>query len=417
MRSRGRMETSMGNRALGGDGESPPHSGGQVGRFSSDAERIASFGRAIDALKRDVEARVGADDVAHIRGVRAVSIALEVAGRGLIHFSLEPVSFGLGVAALSIHKALELMEIGHSALHGAYDRLPGAEAFWADTFCWRAPIDEESWREAHNIRHHQYTNVAGRDPDLDFGGLRLSRRVRYRSLHALQPVSNLATWLNFSMAIGLHVTGLIDVYFGRNEPLQLRDRSARSVARAHARFLRKAAAYTAREYVLFPALAGPFFWKVLLGNLLSEVARDLYAGATIYCGHVGATDFPADTRARGRAQFYVAQIEATCNIDVPPLVSVLSGALDRQIEHHLFPRLPPNRLREIAPRVREICREHGVPYREETWPRRLRTVLRILTSLRHDDSECSEREPPRGGGHSECPAEWSRDPSRALGVL
>src|SRR5690606_34470202 len=256
---------------------------------------------------------------------------------------------------------------------------------------------------------YQYTSIVGRDPDLAFGGLRLSPRVRYRPLHALQPVSNLATWLNFATAINAHVTGLLDVYFGGGDdkPLQLRDRSLRSVVRAHRRFFRKAAAYYAREYVLFPMLAGPFFWKVLLGNVLSEIARDVYAGAIIYCGHVGATDFPADTRATGRAQFYVAQVEATCNTDVPPLVSVLSGALDRQIEHHLFPRLPPNRLREIAPRVRELCREHGISYREETWPRRLRSVLRVLTSLRHDDSEFSGSVSSRRRERSEPPDESS----------
>ena len=54
---------------------------------------------------------------------------MEVLGRGLIFFSPEPVSFLLGVGALWIHKQLQATEMGHTALHGAYDRLPGAEAF------------------------------------------------------------------------------------------------------------------------------------------------------------------------------------------------------------------------------------------------------------------------------------------------
>jgi linoleoyl-CoA desaturase len=47
----------------------------------------------------------------------------------------------------------------------------------------------------------------------------------------------------------------------------------------------------------------------------------------------------------------------------------------------LFPRLPPNRLRQIAPRVREICEKHGLRYRSDTWPRTLRSVFGELRRL------------------------------------
>ncbi|HEX6242459.1 MAG TPA: hypothetical protein VFZ61_16215, partial [Polyangiales bacterium] len=265
--------------------------------FESDTERLASFQRGLEQLLEQVEARLGAEDVAHILRVRKLSRRLEIAGRTLLHLSLEPVSFGAAVACLSAHKALELMEIGHTALHGTYDKLPGAEAFHSKTFRWRAPIDEDGWRTGHNVRHHQYTNIAGRDPDLDFGGLRLSARIPHKWQHRFQPLSNLMTWAGFANGINLHVTGLLDVYLGKGDPPVLKNRDWSSVRAAHATFLRKYVRYHAREYVLFPLLAGPFFAKVLLGNVLSEMGRDLYAGAVIYCGHVGASDFPEHTRA------------------------------------------------------------------------------------------------------------------------
>ena len=182
-------------------------------------------------------------------------------------------------------------------------------------------------------------------------------------------------------AIGVHVTGLIDVYTpGRNAHV-LKDRSWRRILSAHRAGLGKLLRYYGREYVLYPMLAGPFFWKTLLGNVLSEVGKDLYAGATIYCGHVGARDYPPGTRAKSRAEWYVMQVEASRDFEVPALVGLLCGGLERQIEHHLFPRLPPNRLREIAPRVRAICEEHGVTYRTGTWPATLLDVLRTLRRL------------------------------------
>jgi linoleoyl-CoA desaturase len=348
-------------------------------RFASEADRLASFQQSLDELLKETEEKLGAQDVAHIHRIRKLSNVLQVVGRTMLHVSVEPFSFGVGVATLSAHKALELMEIGHTVLHGAYDKLDGAEPYRSKTFCWRAPIDEGSWRTGHNVRHHQYTNIASRDPDLDFRGLRLSARIPRKRLHALQPFSNFLTWTGFANGINLHVTGMLDIYF----PDGAASRDWQAIRKAHAAFLRKYLRYHAPEYVVYPALAGPFFWKVLLGNIFSEVARDVFAGAVIYCGHVGAHDYPPDTRAGSRAVFYVMQAEGAWNIDLPYALSVLAGGLDKQIEHHLFPRLPPNRLREVAPRVRAICEAHGVTYRSDRWPGRLRTLARQLSQLSH----------------------------------
>jgi fatty acid desaturase len=109
-------------------------------------ERIASFERAIDALRREVEAELGDHDLAHIRRIASLSRRLQVLGRALLHVSFEPATFGLGVCALWLHKQLEA-----------------------------------HWRTVHNVRHHHYTNIAGRDPDMQFGIVRLSARVPYRS--------------------------------------------------------------------------------------------------------------------------------------------------------------------------------------------------------------------------------------------
>ncbi len=349
--------------------------------FADDDARLRSLQRSLDAVRERVESELGAADTAHIARIGKLSQRLEWVGRALIHVSLDPLTFATGVAALSGHKLLELTEIGHMALHGAFDKIDAPERFHSKTFVWKAPIDEESWRVGHNVRHHQYTNVAGRDPDLDFGGLRLSDRIPHRALHRLQPLSNLLTWAGFANGINLHVTGLLDVYLGKGEPFVLKDRSWKSLREAHLRFVRKYARYHAREYVLFPLLAGPFFAKTLLGNVLSDFVRDVFAGAVIYCGHVGVRDFPADARAGSRAAWYAMQVEAAANLDLPPWLSLLTGGLDKQIEHHLFPRLPPNRLREIAGEVQAICEAHGVRYEHGPWPERLKLVWRTLREL------------------------------------
>jgi fatty acid desaturase len=355
-----------------------------------DADRFRRFGEELDDVKERVLAQVGEEDVRYVRRMNAFSRAMEVAGRGLIFFSPEPVTFLLGVAALWIHKQLQATEVGHTALHGAYDRLPGAEKFASRTFRWDTPIDEESWRYAHNVRHHGNTNVVGRDPDIHFGTVRLTERTPWNPRHRTQLAVALAViFPNFSFFIGSHVSGLNDVFLDNGLPEQLDilpDRSKESVRKAWRQGLRKYVPYYLYNYVLWPALAGPMFWKVLLGNWLAETLRDVYSAATIFCGHVGddVESYSPGTKAHGRGQWYAMQIEAANDFEVSWPVSVLCGALDKQIEHHLFPTLAPQRLRQIAPEVRAICDRYGVAYKTDTWGRTLRKALGHIGRLASD---------------------------------
>jgi linoleoyl-CoA desaturase len=354
------------------------------------AAHYQAFGAELDALKQRTLARVGAPDVAYVRRLNRFSRAMEVAGRVLIHFSPEPVTFALGVLALWVHKQIQATEIGHTALHGAYDKLPCARAFASKTFRWDAPVDEEAWRYAHNVRHHGNTNVAGKDPDIHYGAIRLTERTPYHRRHRIQLFATLAViFPNFLFFIGSHVSGLNDVFFDNGQPEKvdiLPDRSRQSVRAAWKKGLRKYVPYYLYEYALFPALAGPFFWKVMLGNWLAETLRNIYSAATIFCGHVGGdvASYPAGTRAHGRGHWYAMQVEATNDFEVSLPLSILCGGLECQIEHHLFPQLPPRRLREIAPEVRAICEKYGVRYRTDTWGATLRKALSHISDLSHD---------------------------------
>jgi|HubBroStandDraft_4_1064222.scaffolds.fasta_scaffold137417_2 fatty acid desaturase len=352
---------------------------------SLDDERLRRFGEELDAVKERAQKRIGPEDVRYVQRLNRFSRTMEVLGRGLIHFSFEPIAFAVGVFALWIHKQLQATEIGHSALHGAYDRLPGAEAFASKKFRWDTPIDEESWRYAHNVRHHGNTNVLGRDPDVHFGPVRLTKDTTWTSKHRWQlPFALGVLFPFFGLVINMHVTGLSDAYTANGRPFDiLPDGSKESIRAAWKKALRKYAPYYLYNFVLFPLLAGPFFWKVLLGNAMAEMMRDVYSAATIFCGHIGdaVRSYPAGTRARGRGHWYAMQISSTNNYEVSRPISVLCGGLDCQIEHHLFPTLPPPRLREIAPEVRAICDRYGVEYRTDTWGRTLRGALAHIGNL------------------------------------
>jgi NADPH-dependent stearoyl-CoA 9-desaturase len=366
---------------------------GSVARpTASESDRLREFGREIDALKQRTVAQLGAKDVAHLHKMVRISNALEVTGRALIALSLDPITFFIGVVALAGHKQLETAEIGHSALHGAWDNLAGAEAYWAKNFRWKSPIDERSWQLGHNGKHHGNTNVIGRDPDVRFGFARLNE-LAPRSSNERWAIPFVVAFLapNFRPIINTHVTGLNDLIVDNG--LQSRfdflpDRSLSSVWKALRRGLRSMGPYYGKEYVLYPLLAGPGFLKVLAGNALSEVLTNVYTAATILCGHVGehVKAWQEGTRPQGRAQWYAMQVEAANDYEVPEVLSILCGGLDRQIEHHLFPSLPPPRLRQIAPEVRAICERHGIEYKTDTWPGTLKKVFRRLRQLSRSEA-------------------------------
>jgi linoleoyl-CoA desaturase len=359
--------------------------------FESEADRLESFGRSIDAIRKDVESKVGDVDLTRVRRLRWLSRALEIAGRGAIHFSFEPIGFGGGVVLLWLHKQLEATEIGHTALHGAYDRFGKDTGFHSTKFWWRVPIDEESWRYGHNVRHHGNTNVAGKDPDIHFGPIRLTEHTPWQPHHRFQvPFALGFLFPTFGLQMNLHFTGVHDLWFGngRGGMDVLEDRSRKTWLTAHWKLLRKYIPYYLYEFGLFPLLAGPFWWKVLLGNWLAETMRDVYSAATIFCGHIGeeTAAYPEGDKAHSRGAWYARQAEATNNFEVPYALSVLCGGLDYQIEHHLFAKLSPERLREIAPAVRKACDDHGVAYRTSSWPRALKNAFSYLRTLSYREA-------------------------------
>jgi Fatty acid desaturase len=61
-----------------------------------------------------------------------------------------------------------------------------------------------------------------------------------------------------------------------------------------------------------------------------------------------------------------------------PLVDFALGALNYQIEHHLFPSMPRPNLRRSQPLTRAFCRQRGLPYCETTLLRSYAQALQHL---------------------------------------
>ncbi len=308
---------------------------------------------------------------------------LALAGRLTIYASLPLLPTGLpflgvlgaGTAALAIAKILENMEIGHNIIHGQWDWM-NDPAIHSSTWEWDNVCPTDQWKHSHNVMHHTWTNVLGKDRDVGYELLRVTEKQRWRPRYILQPVYAALLALLFEWGIALHDIDL--------EALKRGEKTLSDVRPLLEGIARKAGKQALKDYVLWPLLAGPFFLFVLGANAVANVIRNLWTYMIIFCGH-----FPDGSRVFTEEEivgethggWYVRQILGSCNIEGGPLFHVMSGNLSHQIEHHVFPDMPSNRYPEVAPRVRALCERYGIPYNSGSLARQFGTTVRTIFRL------------------------------------
>ncbi|WP_411850369.1 fatty acid desaturase family protein [Stenotrophomonas sp. LGBM10] len=346
-------------------------------RALSTAE-LQSFGAELDALRARQLATLGAADARYIRRVVAGVRWTGVAGRALlflgafVHSVLIPAWIA-GVVLLALSKILENMELAHNVIHGQYDWM-GDPQLQGSTYEWDIVGTADNWRKTHNFRHHTYTNVRGLDDDIGYGLLRIFPEQRWRPFFLLQPVVAVVFALLFEWGIAIQDLRLGRWLAGKMTFKQLRAQF-RPVGRKMGRQMFK-------DYLLFPALAGPFFLPVLLGNVVANLIRNVWTYVIIFCGHftADAETFPKEcVRDESRGHWYLRQLRGSSNLTGGRLMNLMSGNLSHQIEHHFFPDIPANRYAAIAVEVKQICARYGQHYNTGSLPRQFGQVMwRIL---------------------------------------
>ncbi|MCP2290036.1 fatty acid desaturase [Nocardia amikacinitolerans] len=320
------------------------------------AADIETLGQELDSIRRSVELSRGERDAKYIRRTIAAQRGLEVAGRAVLFGSRNRWAWLAGTALLSVAKIIENMELGHNISHGQWDWMNDPEIH-STTWEWDQTGPSSQWRRAHNYSHHTYTNVLGKDEDLGFGILRMTRDEQWRPIHLVQPLANLLLAATFEWGIALHDWSI---------EKELTNTPRRELLSAPNReFARKIARQVAKDFLLYPALTGPAWKSTLKANATANLVRNLWAYAVIFCGHFpdGAEKFTIEQlEDETQAEWYLRQMLGSANFKAGPAMAFMSGNLCYQIEHHLFPDLPSNRYPEVAQRVRELCDKYDLPY-------------------------------------------------------
>jgi linoleoyl-CoA desaturase len=348
-----------------------------------DDETLERFGREVDAIQDEIKSSLGDGDRRYIRRLIKLQRGLALAGRLTIYASLPLLPTGLpflavigaGTMTLALSKILENMEIGHNIIHGQWDWM-NDPAIHSSTWEWDNVCPTDQWKHSHNVMHHTWTNVMGKDRDVGYDILRISEKQPWKPGYVFQPFYAALLAVLFEWGIALHDIDLGDLKSRRTTLDKVRP-LALGIAR-------KAAKQVAKDYVFWPLLAGPFFFYVLAANALANVLRNLWSYMIIFCGHFpdGSVVFTEkDIEGETRGGWYARQILGSCNIEGGPLFHVMSGNLSHQIEHHLFPDMPSNRYPEAAPRVRALCERYGIPYNSGSLARQFGTTVRTILRL------------------------------------
>lgn len=346
---------------------------------------IEEIGRRFDAIKAEVEQSLGEKDVKYIKNLIRTQRGLEIGARIALLLSHKKPFFFAGTAMLSVAKILENMEIGHNVIHGQWDWM-NDPTIHSTTWEWDMNCPSKQWMHTHNHVHHTYTNILGMDHDVGYGVLRVTRDRAWSPQHAFQPLTNAVLASLFQWAIAFY-----DVEFGR---LFAGKQTWEETAPKFWETVGKVRNQVLKDYVFYPALTGPNFKHTALANMWANLIRNWWSYAVIFCGH-----FPDETETFTKAQWqnetkgewYLRQMLGSANFRGGKILTIMSGNLNYQIEHHLFPDMPSNRLAGVGKQIEAIAREFDLPYNTDSFLVQFGKVQKTLLKLTLPNSMLAAR--------------------------
>lgn len=237
--------------------------------------------------------------------------------------------------------------VGHDCGHKAFSSNATVNK-WVGHFFFSflSSYSFDRWTVSHN-RHHARCNEGGQDPDMDLGYL------------AVYPVDaarkrGLARWTTRYQHLLLGLAMLMQPYSMMADTAQHLYRNPQRT-----RIDRWALLGHVILWGVIPALVlGPV--PALLNFMMRNVVIGPYMSAIFLFNHVG-TPIVAPGQ---KLPYLYQQIITSRNLANHWLVNYLTGGLNHQIEHHLFPtasRAAYGRSRAV---VKEVCDRYGIPYQE-----------------------------------------------------
>jgi fatty acid desaturase len=219
-----------------------------------------------------------------------------------------------------------------------------------------------SWWVGKHNKHHRNPNRLGEDPDLGLASLAFTQEQARQKAGVLKYIVRYQAYLFILL-------------------LLLEGFALRVISLKH--LIRNTGWRSAVEGLLITAHFAFYFWLVFSHmHLWSGVALiathqmlfGLYLGSVFAPNHKGMPVIEA-----GREMTYLHQQALTArNVRGNVFVDFWYGGLNYQIEHHLFPIIPQNKIKQAQVIISNFCQARDVPYRTVGMLESYREVLSYL---------------------------------------
>jgi len=283
-------------------------------------------------------------------------------------------------ALLGLGQSFLGMSVMHDAVHGAYTKNPFIYLLLQVPII-AIGVEPKIWRIEHNVLHHTYPNVEGIDQDIHPRYVfRFTAHQPRRWYHAYQHVY--ATLLyGFLIIEWLTVKDLLKVIRYRRQHFFKTHAEAASVMSMIV--LKKLLFYLVFLYVPLKVL--PFdAWLVIALFLTMLIVAGIAMTIVFQLAHVVPhCNSENDAAELSAKSWHAHQLQTTCNFaHSNRLISYLTGGLNYQVEHHLFPHVCHVHYPAIAPIVKQTAEEFGLPYHyEQTFMAAVKAHYRHLKEL------------------------------------
>jgi len=269
----------------------------------------------------------------------------------------------LGAAALyGLAQALPLLHMMHDACHCAFSHDASLQV-WAGRFCldWFAGCSMLSWQHQHVVGHHIYTNVYSADPDVpaDHDPRRVVREQPHSWVYAFQhlylPV------LYGVLGLKMRYDDVAAVWLaGMDGPVRVNYFDSPWL-----RVFAVKGSWLAWRIAL-PLALGQSWTELLALFVVAELVTGWWLAFNFQVSHVSTeASWPkikAGSDKELDAEWARSQVTTGVNYYANPFGDFLCGALNYQIEHHLFPCVAQYHYPAIAPIVQRVVEKHGMRY-------------------------------------------------------
>jgi fatty acid desaturase len=288
--------------------------------------------------------------------------------------------FGAWTAWLAIPIAAVLSTstamLGHEGSHRSFSASPGRNSLLMYlAFPLFGGLGSLYWRNKHDRLHHAHPNVESVDPDIKpfpFVSSRGDHEKCGRGQRWFQrKFQRWAFWpMSLLMALGMRRASIM--YLLRYPRQHGIDRAwclETACMLAH---------YTG--WLVIPSLIwGPlvaFAVYSAIWGLVGVMLALVFAPA-----HIG---LPIVVEPHHDWQH---QLETTRNLELPRVISFFFIGLDFQVEHHLFPKIPHQRLRTAAAITSRWCKRNGIPYQSVPYTHALASAAIFIADAWSRDAE------------------------------